>query len=931
MRFVTTPMLKAGLSAALLSSTSAYAQSAPSSAVDPTTTPPVAAPANVQQSESSAPAAAGPAGSGEIVVTGIRQSLASSAAIKRRADVVVDAVAAEDIGRFPDQNVAESLQRITGVQIDRDRGQGTSVSVRGLSPDLTRTEYNGRFIATPTGSRNFSFTSLASDFVSSVQVLKSPTADMVDGGLAATVNVTSLMPLEAKKDQLNLTAQGLYEPNSGKVTPHLTASYNKKFLDDKVGINVGVSYEKRDNVQGKFESYGLEPATETGKGEDYNHDGVLSPTPTYGLDNAISHQIEFTTDKRLTGILTIEAKPTDNLRIYSDSFFSKFNEDVYRNENQTRWTNIAPASPGDPSGVLSSTIDPGGEISALNADGVDNRVDLRRYGTHDQTFSTAVGAEWTNDRLEVKAEGTYSRAREHSYTSTFGIIARGQSGFSYTGDYGAPPTQTYGFDRLDPSLYNFVSYSNIYDTTVDRNYDGRIDASYRLSDEGFFKKLKVGAYAGNQKNSGDEFSSNLTPQQLAAATGLPYNADVEASSGGSVPFASFLTPAHFGSVPDGQSGFLVVNSKAFDSALPIDKVLGIAPLEHQPANKSSVTEQVLAFYSRLDFGTADDRFGGNIGLRWVQTHQTSDGAAPDLNNVTTAGGGIITQIPDATAITVKHNYSDFLPSLNLRFNITPNTILRFAAAEAMTRPTLGDLRPTFSVDANVKVISSGNPLLKPYKATQFDLSLEHYFRKTGLLSAAVFLKNTKNFVAQGQDTETINVHRPDGTVDAVDFTVNLPVNAEKATIKGAEVAAQYPLDFLPGFLGGFGLLANATYIDAPKVPVQVGAAPQQLPGLSKFSYNVGGFYEQGRIGIRLSYNYRTRYLVDDGFFGDLGYTRAYGQLDGSMNFDLTPRITLTADVVNITGANTYQQTDIGLLRNIYNSGRRITAGVRAHF
>jgi iron complex outermembrane receptor protein len=931
MRIVRTSLLTLGLHAALLSSTSAYAQAAVSSTVDPTTTPPASAPANVEASQASASVAPDTNASADIVVTGIRQSLASSAAIKRTADVVVDAVSAEDIGRFPDQNVAESLQRITGVQINRDRGQGTSVSVRGLSPDLTRTEYNGRFITTPTGSRNFSFTSLASDFVSSVQVLKSPTADMVDGGLAATVNVTSLMPLDARKDQLNLTAQGLYEPNSGKVTPHLTASYNKKFLDDKIGINLGVSYETRKNVQGKFESYGLEPATETAKGQDYNHDGVLSASPTYGLDNAISHQIEFGRNKRLTGIMTLEARPTDNLRVYSDSFFSKFNEDVYRNENQTRWTNIAPASAGDPSGVISSTIDSNDVISALNANGVDNRVDLRRYGSHDQTFSTALGAEWKSDRLEIKAEGTYSRARENSYTSTFGILARGQSGFDFTGDYAAPPVQTYGFNRLDPSLYNFVSYSNTFDTIVDRNYDGRIDASYRVSDTAFIRKLKVGAYAANQKNSGDEFSSNLTPQQLAAATGLPYKANVEASSGGSVPFGSFLNTANFDHVPDGQDGFVVVNSKSFDSTLPLDKVLAIAPLQHQPANKSSVTEAVLAFYGRLDFASADDRFGGNIGLRWVQTHQTSEGAAPDLSNVTTAGGGIVTQIPDATAITVKHDYSDFLPSLNLRFNITPDTILRFAAAEAMTRPSLGNLRPTFSVDANVRVISSGNPLLNPYKATQFDLSLEHYIHKTGLLSAAVFLKNTKNFVAQGQTTETINVHRPDGTIDAVDFTVNLPVNAEKATIKGVELAAQYPLDFLPGVLGGLGLLANGTYIDAPKVPVQVGAPAQQLPGLSKFSYNVGGFFEQGRIGVRLSYNYRTKYLVDDGFFGDLGLTRAYGQLDGSMNFDLTNRITLTADVVNITGENTYQETNIGLLRNIYNPGRRITAGVRAHF
>jgi len=365
--------------------------------------------------------------------------------------------------------------------------------------------------------------------------------------------------------------------------------------------------------------------------------------------------------------------------------------------------------------------------------------------------------------------------------------------------------------------------------------------------------------------------------------------------------------------------------------LPQDKILTIAPETHSPSDLSYVTENVLAFYGRLDFSAFGDRLGGNIGLRYVRTHQISGGAAPDLTKIQVSRGGIITTIPDATPVTIKNNYANWLPSLNLRYNITPNTIVRFAAAEAMTRPTLGSLRPSFSVDANTANIYAGNPLLKPYLATQFDLSLEHYFGKAGMISAAVFVKNAKNFITTGQTQETLTVNLEEGGTQTKVFTRNLPVNATKLTIKGAEVAAQVPFDFLPGFFSGFGLLANATYIDAPKAVVNDTSGPQPLPGLSKFSYNVGGYYEKGPIGIRLSYNYRTRFLMDGGFFGDLAFTRAYGQLDGSLNFDVNDRLTVTADVVNLTDAQNHNEDKYAVLRDIGNIGRRITVGVRAHF
>ena len=194
----------------------------------------------------------------DIVVTGIRASLSNAAALKRDNAAIVDAISAEDIGRFPDQNLADSLQRVTGVQITRSLGEGSQISVRGLSPDFTRIQYNGRTI-TSTGGRSFDFSSLTSDFVSAVEVYKTPTADMIEGGLSATVNVATAKPLDYGKDRYLLAVEGIYEPNAKKVGPHVTA-YVSKMLGDDVGIYVGADYQKRYYQIYNQQGYGLETA-----------------------------------------------------------------------------------------------------------------------------------------------------------------------------------------------------------------------------------------------------------------------------------------------------------------------------------------------------------------------------------------------------------------------------------------------------------------------------------------------------------------------------------------------------------------------------------------------------------------------------------------------------------------------------------------------
>jgi iron complex outermembrane receptor protein len=218
----------------------------------------------------------------EIVVTGFRRSLQAANARKRDADIVSDGISAEDIGKFPDQNLAESLQRITGVQITRSRGEGSSVSIRGLSPEFSRVQFNGRTLGSG-GGRSFDFTSLSAEFVSSVEVQKSPTADMIEGGLSGTVNISTPKALQIGKTRFNGTIEGVYEENAKKLSPRLSGLFNYVNPSETFGFNVGVAYEQRKYLQVQYQGYGAETGVESTRTPpiDYNRDGDFNDTYTF--------------------------------------------------------------------------------------------------------------------------------------------------------------------------------------------------------------------------------------------------------------------------------------------------------------------------------------------------------------------------------------------------------------------------------------------------------------------------------------------------------------------------------------------------------------------------------------------------------------------------------------------------------------------------
>ncbi len=890
----------------------------------------------------------------EIVVTGFRRSLDIANQIKRNANVVSDVISAEDIGKFPDLNLAESLQRITGVQITRSAGEGSGASIRGLPQEFTRVQYNGRTLGSG-GTRSFDFTAFSSLFTSSVEVLKSPTADMIEGGLSGTVNVKTARPLDIGKTTLSASVEGVYEENRGKLTPRVAALGNWVNASGTFGVNAGIAFERRDYREKFLNTYGAETSRESplfdstgravqgGKSPpiDYNVDGDFNDTYSFqhGFDNWNTQGRR----DRLTAILGYQWKPIEELELYGDAFYSSLKSTQYVSRAQVRFTDIAPQIPGGTNyGVRSSTIDTSfvgqllggsqGFLTALDADGVSIQATAREYNSKINVFSVAQGAKWKSGNLTLEAQGSYFRATND--TRTFGLQAQGRASAQLTFPNGLGGGPLVGFSRGYDPLNGSNFYLNAEDlgafTSPDRNIEGRFDATYALGEDSFIRSVKGGVFASGRRFRNTSAFSVLNAQQIAALSNGKLTVTPGVEGGGGIPAAAFLSAGDFSGLP-GNARLLVFDVGKFASVVPRSAFYDNQVIPVQPGAGFNVEEKTLAAYGQVDFAGLDDRLAGNFGVRWVQTRTSSEGLVPNLDALIVEADRVTVTVPAAGQTSLKAKYSSFLPSLNIRYNLTPELVIRGAAARVIGRPGLGQLNAGTSVDANIRSISSGNPALRPYKSDQLDLSLEYYFARGGLLSMAGFYKHLTDYIVSGQTTETHTVTYRSGGSATLEFRRNQPLNLLSGDVKGLEVAAQLPLSYVTCTLDGFGLFGNYTYIDAPSIPRTQGGQAFPLDGVARHNYNVGAYFEKYGVGVRGSYSYRGRYSNGGGTFGDGNFVRPYGQLDGSISYKLTENVDLSADVTNLLNEKSYQDNSFGLLSYSGFTGRRFTGGVRMRF
>ena len=1020
----------------------------------------------------------------DIVVTGLRQSLANAQSLKRNADTVVDAVTAEDIGALPDRSVNEALQRIPGIAISRFAAptdsahfsvEGSGVTIRGLS--YVRGEFNGRDTFAVNAGREIGFNDVPTELVGSIEVYKNLTADLIEGGISGTVNINTRKPFDSKESLLYLSGGLNYGDMERRAAPFAVGLVSKQWdlgNGGRFGLLASGTYsQQRSRSDSVFISTVLPRFNGTrviNAGTPYQStitDSFQVPsgfgtvyTPTGGGARTQSFdrkRIGFSAAAQYENasrnlLVTAQFLRTDSREEWLERTVEP---NVYYNDVGNTFPAPGTSYTYDEDGVFTSgTIAHTGGVPfgnnpngcGRNGDGslitycqlnqfigggqfttLSNRYVNNKLVTQDQ----ALNIKWEpTERLHLNFDGQYVKSTANTLDDILDTGTYSQVNIDLRGKVPQISSVTPGFDTgtyfANPNTLFFRDAFNNRAINDGDEYAFRADAAYDVSETGFLRDVRVGGrYAERQQTVRTNDYNNWGAVSDTWTSGGPISfASLQPGDGQLFNYTDFYrnqaqTPPSAFFVPEA----VIKDHAAFTELLRRATKLGggnYTPLEDRgtdlikgyfrPSEVYKNGEKTIAGYVRFGFGhefAGDRKISGNIGLRFVRTENTSEGAItfPNANQIftpDTAGTNpdgtvrpaLYTTLPEYCAYTLRvppangvrpaictvtsaqqaailgfanglsqpdnaaQSYTKFLPSLNVRFDLSNKLLLRFAGSKAISRPNFGNLRNFIGISpsgsnttGNYGFSSTAqNPLLKPIDAIQFDLTAEWYFAKVGSLTGAVFYKDLSNIILDnfGYNRSFTN------NGQTFDIQINGPANAKgHASIKGAEIGYQQTFDFLPGALRGLGAQATFTYIDAGTIPNAVPANSAAdgnrppldvtglydnlpLAGLSKYNYNVSAFYDFAGIYARIAYSWRSKFLLTnrDCCFPFLPvFADAGGQADGSLFYTVNKQFKIGVQVQNLLDQTTktiFRLNGDGLEapRSFFKSDRQFQLSVR---
>jgi len=851
-----------------------------------------------------------------VVVTGIRASREQSIAAKRNADSVVDVVTSEDIGKMPDKNVADAIQRVPGVNTSSAAGgeggfdENDRVSIRGTSPSLTQTLINGHSVATgdwfildqfQTVGRSVSFTLLPSELVGKVTVHKSATADLVEGGVAGVVNVETRKPLEFRKSlTAEASVQAVYADLPKKTDPQISALFNWKNDQNNLGVLVQAFSETRHVRRDGQEILGyvtINPASPAAQAHP-DLAGVASP-------DLIGAALFTQTRKREGGSIDIQVKPTNDLTLDANGLYSHLAAENY-NRNFMAWpSNLLNSVDGNgvPNGIVPSayTVKNGTLVSAsfpaqgTIAPGVVD--DITRPGAAAETYYLDLDAKYrVNDRLTLSSQVGYTHGigKTSSQPAYEGNLNNGGLNFSMNG-LASPATVS--FPGINASNFAGVATGWAWDSNVtatDKETYAQVDGDLSL-DQGMWESLKFGArLAKHMRQVAFPLDGGCTDScftTLPVWDGSTYPSDFGKGIGNGAGFPPNLWQLSPGSV----AAYYAANGVA------------AGPARQYWPGEFKVEEQDSAGYVMANL--AGHGWRGNVGVRVVGTKLKSTvNVSPGANPITTSDFGPFTPTE------ISHSYLDVLPSANIKFDVTRDLVLRAAIARTMARPDFSALGGSVSLDDLNNTGTGGNPDLKPIRSTNLDFTVEWYYQPKALFALGLFYMDLSSYVTYGTSGATYFKQTPPPGHEQV-YQITRPINTS-GTNKGFELALQQPIG------AGFGINANYTYADGHEKD------GSELVGSSKNTYNLEGYFENDRFSTRLAYTYRSDFLVGlDRSFAQ--HEAAEGSLAASVNYKLDDRFSLTFDALNLNNptlkmyGNNKDQP-----RAFYSSGRQFYFGVR---
>jgi len=847
-----------------------------------------------------------------IQVTGIRGSLKENINAKRFSNSVVDAITAEDIGKFPDKNVAESLSRITGVGVSREFGEGEKITIRGAGPTKNRTLLNGQNVATAdwfildNPSRGFNFTLLPSSLVKGLEVYKTSQASMDEGSIGGTVVMKTRKPLELDANTVSVGLQGQYSETSEKTDPQLDALYSWKNEDENFGVLVSLTSQDRTVQREGLEILGWTPADEN---------GMRAPKD---IGNPIFKQDR----ERKTIFASLQYAPTDDLDFtlnVLDSTMDANNANanllIRPQNNLADLTNTSASGNDIYAGTVtaSDTVSPSYEWDFIN----------RESST--ETSSYDLEMNYSGESYTVHAQVGLTEAKGGTYNETsWSFTPNVNEGYSF--DL-SQPSVNIGVDPLDGSLWqqNWTWGGN--KPTTDEESYAQLDLAFDV-EYGPFHTIKTGLkYRDHDRSQGRQAYSWHGPGTKDDFAGwggyMGYifeqcpTLDTCGQSNGSHSVAGNVVSGNVvNQLAGDREAFMALGFEG-EADFARSNVLG---------EIWAINETILALYAQGDF--EGDGFRGNLGVRFVQTEQDSSSYSfsNDSWGLHTVDREWLT--PSSMAwVNEKRDYTEVLPSFNIAFDTAENQIVRFGAARVMARANFSDLAPIESTGAlNVEFPTgnAGNPNLAPQIADQFDIAWEWYFDDASLLSLTYFYKDIQSYRTSGTFMKEFYNEEDE---EWVDVTLTRPENGLGGTTDGIEIGYQQAF-------GDFGLAANYTYTNADSNQErEEGVAGSGLvEGASEHMYNVTAYYENDTLGARLMYNYRTQWYKGVHWTGAEAWNDDYGQLDFSASYNISENISLTLEAVNLTDEEVVEfDGQPSRLMSIYKNGRRFVAGVNMTF
>ncbi len=880
-----------------------------------------------------------------VVVSGIRASLSSSLNTKRLQDGVVDAVSAEDAGKFPDTNIAESLQRVTGVQIQRNDGEGRYISVRGLGPEFNNVLVNGRTLTSDTGGREFSFDLLSSDLISKALVYKTSQAFLPEGGIGSTVDIQTARPLSGKVGHSSvISVSDAYDTNSKKHTPNASGMYSFANAERNFGVTASLSYTDRASKQNKAINDAWNYRDVAMIDGDLNSKGLTMANVTTRklyIPQSYGFQQEIESRKRLVGNVTVQYNPSTDWKLTADALYSRLNQ-VNSVIAISDWNN--PTQLGvkyDSKDQITSFLRPGSIFFANNPEiagpgkllGEANSNDMIVKGGDRLSVTQAFGlnSKWKVSQ-DWKLEGDISSSRSTSKSPNMWVVAGMVPKNGDVLTFGSTPSVVFGDGIADPAAVRAHAVSAGDNFRLDELQEGRLNLSWNR-EMGAFKGIDSGV-AYSQRNVERTSWGNDAWNAFSG-----YHVSLPSSLFTVTPMDNFMgegaQPSHYLRFdPNAYMNYLnqpSLLSQSNDPATYSDKTRfpnGPMAIDYTKPSFTGVEEKVSSVF--LDTRWEGERWSANAGVRLVHVDSTSSGTSRILLSAVKSPNDttyITTYGPNVTN-SVSNSYNSVLPSANLKFDLTENMMLRLAASKTETRPTLSQMGVDNWYGGRYGDVQTGggNPYLKPMESKNLDLSYEWYLSKTNFFGVAMFKKNVSNFL----ERTLVDMKIPQFDETVHDTRVR---NGQKGKIKGVEIAGQYAFDSSISWLQGFGVAANYTYVDASATRTDNSAPACGYPGLSPQSYNGSLFFENSKFSARVSYNWRNDYSVDCGGGSTMPRNRAaYGQTDASLRYNLSPSVSLYADAINVGNSRMreYAKNETQFL-TLEDVGRRVSAGVRVAF